>query len=837
MDSLIEKILSLLGGLGILALSVIFILFFPDKVKLIQASITQLFGKFSFWARKSTIKNKIEGSCDSALKEFHKELPDVSIPNLVIDWVNGDDFETRVKDDEAVVLLRYSNNDTLNIVTATTAYVRDAFLINAKPYLSESFRNGLDLSVIRYVLGRVRNNKKSVVSRFVEDNSEAINSNRAIINKIERINDAGLFTRLMIRELDGYGNNLLGRIPTQEHADESDDFLDYLYKIATREPNEYTQLAFVRPDIRVGVLLVAKLDTFVQNGLTPYLNRIKQGFALGVNTFYLLARDDRIEILDDVFKNLMLTGNFSLLKNPKVFYDRQGREVKCYCIIVNKDGAITNAYDKVNEAMNSSDELEAIITHIREDKITINFDGINGYIYKQNFSSQEISSPSDYFCVGSVIHAKPIEINGDGDVEFTIAGTASDPLNLFKVYKIGMQVNAEVTYAEDTFVKFCISESNTTAIAFREDLTFSRYIFLHKKFKIGETYSMKIKGLEPENNNLILELFDLEDPWTSLTTNKGDVVQIEICRKDVNAIVGEAEEGVTTIITNKNLSWNEKQSESIRKSIHLGDSLDCIVERVDKVQKVIYASLRDPDKNPYMDFFIKNKDKDVLAIINSYDECGVYGRIDSMDVFIPIGKTYRGTTKYPYKIGKSASVRIIDISKRKDTIIGSFVPFISSSLDQFKLCFLEGDIMDNLKLEKAEKNYIVFKKRHNKVDYNLYLYISDIASIGIVDNLPSLFKYTEPLPLAIKKIDLERDRVFLSLKETFANIDDVSESIKYGQDYEGIILSRNKDGYRALILDFIVEVQLRSKERYNTGDRVMLLPERLSPPISFVDKL
>ena len=836
MDILIKTVIGLFGGLGVLGLVILFILFFPEKVKLIQASITQLFGRISFWARKSTIKNRVEGSCDAAIKEFHKELPDISIPNLVVEWVNSDDFDTRVKDNEAVVLLRYSNNDTLNIVTATTAYVRDAFLINAKPYLSESFRKGLDLSIIRFVLCRVKNNSKSVVSRFVEDNCEAIKASSAIINKIECINDAGLFTRLMIRELDCYGNALLGRVPAKEHADEADDFLDYLYKIATREPDEYTQLAFVRPDIRIGVLLVAKLDNYVQNGLRPYLNRIKKGFALGVDSFYLLARDKHISILDDVFKGLMLTGNFLLLKKPKIYYDRQSREVKCYCIKVNKEGSINNAYDQINKAMAAGDELEAIITHIREDRITISFNELKGYVNKQNFSSKNISSPTDFFLVGSSIYVKPIEINGDGDVEFSIAGTASDPMSFFSAYKIGMQINAEVTYADDTFVKFIVPGLNTTAVAFRDDLTYSRFLLLHKKFKIGDVFTMVVKELEPENNNLILSLYDLKDPWANLSVDKGDIVRLEICRKDVNALVGELDEGLTTVLHNRDLSWDEKQGESIRKSIRLGDSLDCIVDRIDKKQRVVYVTLRKPEDNPYVSFFKDNKGKDVRALIVSDDECGVYGEIEAMRLYIPISETHKGKTRFSYKIGEKVPVRIKDISDRKDTIIGSFIPFIHSAIDRFKQAFSEGDVIENLKLEKKEKYYLQFRKKHNNDVYDLYLYISDIASEGFVDDLPSLYNHVNSLPLIIKRIDSDRDRVFLSLKDNVKKGDEASGPFEYGQEYKGIVLSRNKYGYRALALNPICEVQLHSMERYNTGDSVLLIPERLSTPVSFMDK-
>lgn len=836
MDILIKTISGLLGGLGFFGFVIVFPLFFPEKVKLIQASITQLFGRISFWARKSTIKNRVEGSCDAAIKEFQKELPDITIPNLVVEWVNSDDFDTRVKDNEAVVLLRYQNNDTINTVTAMTAYVRDAFLINAKPYLSESLRKGLDLSIIRFVLSRVKNNSKSVVSKFVADNCEAIKASSAIINKIECINDAGLFTRLMIREIDCYGNALLGRVPTKEHANEADDFLDYLYRIATREPDEYTQLAFVRPDIRVGVLLVAKFNNYAQNGLRPYLNRIKKGFALGVDTFYLLARDKHISILDDVFKGLMLTGNFWLLKNPKIYYDRQNREVKCYCIKVDKMGSINNAYNEINKAMATGDELEAIITHIREDRITICFNELKGYVNKYNFSSKNISSPTDYFLVGSSIYVKPIEINGDGDVEFSIAGTTSDPMSIFSAYKIGMQINAEVTYADDTFVKFIVPGSNTSGVAFRDDLTYSRFLLLHKKFKVGDVFTMVVKELEPENNNLILSLSNLNDPWANLSVNKGDIVRFEICRKDENALVGELNEGLTTVLHNRDLSWDEKQGESIRKSIRLGDSLDCIIDCIDNKQRVIYVTLRKPDDNPYLGFFKENKGKDVRALIVSDDECGVLGEIEAMHLYIPISETRKGKTRFSYKIGEEVSVRIKDISERKDTIIGSFIPFIQSAIDRFKQTYSEGDIIENLKLEKKERNYLLFRKNHGKDIYDLYLYISDIASEGFVDDLPSLYSHVKSLPLIIKKIDSDRDRVFLSLKDNIKIGDEASGLFEYGKEYRGIVLSRNKSGYRALALDPLCEVQLHSSDRYNTGDSVILFPERLSTPISFIDK-
>ena len=51
--------------------------------------------------------------------------------------------------------------------------------------------------------------------------------------------------------------------------------------------------------------------------------------------------------------------------------------------------------------------------------------------------------------------------------------------------------------------------------------------------------------------------------------------------------------------------------------------------------------------------------------------------------------------------------------------------------------------------QKKEKDYLLFRKKHKNDVYDLYLYISDIASEGFVDDLPSLFNNVKSLPLII----------------------------------------------------------------------------------------
>lgn len=116
-------------------------------------------------------------------------------------------------------------------------------------------------------------------------------------------------------------------------------------------------------------MLVAKLDTFSAQGETPYVRRIKEGFAKGIRTFYLLARNEKLDIVEDVYGKLIQTGNYNLLNGPKAYKDAQGRENICYCIEINSEGNMAQTFNRLSDAMEKNTTLEAVVHSIYADKI------------------------------------------------------------------------------------------------------------------------------------------------------------------------------------------------------------------------------------------------------------------------------------------------------------------------------------------------------------------------------------------------------------------------------------------------------------------------------------
>lgn len=195
----IRTILTSLGLPIIAVIAIVIAFFFPDRIKIWVGVFQYHIGRICVGVRKSSIKNRLEGACTHSLKKLGKELPDLEIPELSIKWVKEDNLQAKLKEGKAIVKLRFSDDQTRNIINAATVYVKEAFLIHSKPYMSENFVKAMDFSITKKILLGIHNNKRNVISEFIKEYALDLNSIQDKCSQIEVIDDAGLFTRILIR--------------------------------------------------------------------------------------------------------------------------------------------------------------------------------------------------------------------------------------------------------------------------------------------------------------------------------------------------------------------------------------------------------------------------------------------------------------------------------------------------------------------------------------------------------------------------------------------------------------------------------------------------------------
>lgn len=829
----IKNILISSGLPAIAVIAIIIAFFFPDKIKTWVGVFQYCIGQVYTGTRKSSIKNRLEGACTHSLKKIGKELPDLEIPELSIKWVKEDNLQTILREGKAIVKLRFSDDQTRNLINAATVYVKEAFLIHSKPYMSEDFKRAIDFSIIKKILLGIHNNKRNVISEFIKEYALDINLIQDKCSQIEVIDDAGLFTRILIRELDFFGNKLVGRNPSDDYKNESDKFLSFLHEIATREADDFTPLQFVENTLKVGILLVAKKDTYYQHGLTPYLRRIKLGLARGIKTFYLLAREDKVEILESVAKELLLTGNFILINNPRSFNDSYSREVICYCFRIDTESSLTSTYKDISTALDNHEKMNGVITKLREDGVKVDVNGVEGFIQIRNLSVASISDLRKYFKEGMFIELIPIEIGSTGIVEFTLIGTSSDPNSLINAnFEIGKTIFAKVKYCDDDFVKFNIGHDKIEGTSFRKDLTYSRFVLLHKLFELGAEYELIVKNNDFENNTIYLRLKQLKDPWGSFVKKKLSEVEFLVCKKVQYAFIGELQDGIEGILSYKDLSWFSSEMENIKSTIKLNNKIKCVIKDIDREKRIIYLTLKNSRKNPYIEYLNANINNVVEFLAVEDTPYGIRGIIeDKYQIFIPKSEQSWNGNKYNCKIGKKNEVEIKELSNRNDSLIGTFKTLIPHPLELFVNKFKANQMLKPLRVNKAYEWGATFTISIGHEKYEALLFKSEISNLCFIQSCIGLFDNIDKVPLTIKEIDLDKNRVTLSMKDILKNNSEKSRKCEYSDEYKSVVIGNSNQGYVILLKDLWLEAILESTHKYEIGKLLTLRPARLSDDV------
>lgn len=827
--NLIKTIMSDYGLIGICILFIVLAIFNPDKLQIIAGWLWHLIGYISSTGKRKAIKYSIEGNCTNSLRKISKEIPDIEVPSLSVNWVKEDDFQTYLKEGKAIVKLRFSNNKTENIIKATTVYVRDAFLKHSKPYMSENLKKSIDFSVTKKILLNTTKNTRNIVSQYIDENIEDLNTIKERCSQIEEIDDNGLFTTILIRELDFYGKKLIGRIPNSEHFDEADGFVDFIYDIATREPDEFTTLQYPKNTLKVGVLLVAKIETYTNYGLAPYLRRIKLGLANGIETFYLLARENKVDILKNVAKELLETGNFVLINNPKEFKDSQNRDVIYYCMRVNKDGFIAQAMKEVGDAIKKKTSVNGIITRVKDDCLKVDFDGVEGIVNQPNLSILNIAEPFKFFKENSYVELFPLSILPNGIVEFSIKGGKSDPNSIIQSnYEIGKSIFATVIYCDDDFISLDLGNANIEGISFRRYLTYSRFVFLHKKFPIGSEHEFVVNGHDFVRNKIILKLKDLIDPWQNIWITKKQKMKFTPFKKTEKMFIGELFEGVEAILPFSEVSWFNAEIESAKSRIKLGNELECVVKDIVKKDKKIVLSLKFNENNPYREFYELNKGKKIDFRIRSIDSFGIQGIVDSKyDIYIPKYEQSWNGSNYTYNIGKQYSVCLKEVDKYGYQLIGTFKPIIKHPLEEFTKRFKEGQALKLLKIKSKYNWGCVLNITDKNKNYECLLFNGDISNKCFIESSQEVLKNINDLPLIIKEIDCDKNRIIMTLKELLSRNIDRIQNVKYENAFDGIIVGEKNLNYSVLLKGIWVEGILETSKKYNIGDVVNLRPAKI----------
>lgn len=282
-------------GLTFVALCVIVLLIIDEDRATIWRSrlykaIFQITGQIQ--AEKRYISNDIKGRLNKARRShyFGKTI----LPRAVdIVWVEGGaGAVNEIREGEFVVRLDPSHEQEKNIALLASSIVKRTTLVGLRNSVEEPLQLAIDLNLIKCLLAQI-GNKNALDYFFAHEYTPQLGGNPAAKgwnDQITILDERGMFTRILLVELEDFAKRVHGMPPRLFMAGEIEGLVTFLHRIATKQFGQLVPLEFQRAYIRVGIIIVAMTHKLLRS-VEPYVKRMhvllnKEFFAI-----YMIAFD------------------------------------------------------------------------------------------------------------------------------------------------------------------------------------------------------------------------------------------------------------------------------------------------------------------------------------------------------------------------------------------------------------------------------------------------------------------------------------------------------------------------------------------------------------------
>lgn len=332
----IGSLVALYGGWGLAIFILILIFLYPEKLDKWKAIVLGFFSWAGPGWRKRQTKAAIQNNVNSFRLSTEAEVKGIMPYNMKLEYISGlERAELLAQKNLIIVRIRDRRDDDKNLVHAMLTFCPLGLLAQARPYFESSLSDAIDYTVTRKLLNTLKQYSALtyLYNEVIEPELQANPDLEKFCRIFDRLDEQGLFTKVILRELRDFGARIGSRFPGVGHKEEADQFINYMDVIATRAPGEECDTYFQGSHISMGFVWVGKSNKIAKAGTVPYIQAVEWKKDVGIERIYIGARDAFIDIAIRAAYLAQKRGIAKMVK-PKEYYavDTEGRRRKCILI-------------------------------------------------------------------------------------------------------------------------------------------------------------------------------------------------------------------------------------------------------------------------------------------------------------------------------------------------------------------------------------------------------------------------------------------------------------------------------------------------------------------------
>jgi len=767
-----------------------------SKGRIIIADIIAFFGWAGKRVRKLSVEQEYQGTINGIIQNYNKNFKDPILPNCKIEWVTSENQRNILKENEAIICLSFDRKDhNLNFYNATLNFVQTALIAKAKNYLIKSSAIAIDLLTTHIIL---RNNRREVLSTFRLKLNEFSLETRNEFENLIPTNERGLFLNLLLPEFHFYGELIDTLPPNEEYRIEANNFFSWFKELATREFDERTNLKFLSKNFKVGVILVAKEETWETQGPPAYIKWADYYASENFNSVYILARGSHgYERATEITKILTNSKGYDQInKDPRikcVAVDGKEYIVTCYSLRPNKATIAYLAWERFKEFYSEGKEVPGIIDSVNREKIIITAFGLKLEISNNQLSEIEINDARKVFKPEDEIYLKIIEFNPDNQhIILSNVGTKSDPKNYInavletdRVYDCIVEKTQTDKHGLQTGLKVSTPELKSWIYVPKFKATPSRFLDLEVKYPSKSQIRVIIERYNSALSNFDGIIENLKDPWDSETLRRLQVGnQLDVIVKQINefSIICEIEEGLECILARHEISWERK--ECITSVYKVDDSIKVQVILIDTDRRKIDVSLKRLTKTPELEYFENNINQTVeLEIEKVIPDKGISvkypgGTNTGFIHWFEIGWGSVGRFELIFKSGDRLRAVVTEFDTERNNLKFSIKRQFPHDFQKWYSVFNEDEPVRG-KVIRYFENSVQIEIVNNGLKVQAYILKKNISNIAFIDSddLPFYMPIGQYFHFYVLEINQDRMTISLTRKEYLEDF----ESPEYGE--------------------------------------------------------
>ncbi len=792
-----------------------------DTIKKIWGDLCGLLGGCGKYFRKSSVKNKIEGSLNLFTKFINKDYKDLILPGVKVEVADEDNIKALLDNKTPIIRMKFSRDNTENLVKATVSYVNFALLREVKPYLRPNISQAIDLSVIRQAL--LKNNEKEGI-RYFDDSYlkpalDAKEGLRTLYLQVNEIDEAGYLGTVLLKEYKDFGQAIFPNLTTEVHVQESEKFFKFMHSLSVRRKDEKSQLKFAEKHIKLGIILVSKRETFQEFGMTAYLQRIKYLTLNGIETFYFFARGDwQSELLEDIRKALHVNKNYHEI----LFKKNYSKDIPVVVALFKLDyeGLLNETKESLQQAKDKGEQVEALITRVNSAGVEVDVGGMTVKIPVNQLSKSTMPKPELYFHNEDELRLRVLDCQDVSNIILSNVGTETDPIDrIEKKYSSDASISAHIESIIDSGLVMRLDDGMKGFVSYG-NASYSRSRDLKAQYSIGQNIQVSSVGFDPRYKSLKMVIKNRPEPWQLVATKYtvGDIVDVRVCGIQERRLYCELEVGVEGVIFKNNLDWMEGVIDNLKFEIDQVVKVKII--KIDLENQSIFLSRKEALPNPVEQFYEKHKNAEVVGKVSNVNR-GAFNLVfeDNISGVVLISEAdwnYVPDLRRLTPPGSEVRVRLLHLDSSRSMIWASRKRTLPNPLVMFQEHFKIGEFVTG-NVSKVENWGAIIKLDGKPAEFECVIPKGELTNLFFVTKVGDLLALDGRYGFVIKDLDATRRRVVLSRKLFFEKKFPNHQFFKYGQPYSMKVVGQNRQGQFILEYENSIQAILVSSSAEGTN--------------------